>query len=683
MFNPAAPGSISGGRRSPQPLPTVRPLRITTACVIGVLGVTTACDDASTPFTPAPSTTTEAATYISANYDKPAIHPSMVVTATATNGPSMSLGAAPSFSLGADAPSLSLADAPTALPVWESTLGTSLDFEDDDCRYVPLGFTFSLYGKAYAGAYVASNGNVTLNYCNTAYEGSIPQDSAAIVAPATGDWSPVGGEPGNVYYAVVGDAPNRRFVVTWSAVHRYEGSRTNTFQLQLIEGSNSVQFGYKQMAEVLTSMRAGISSGRGQSMTVAQGAALLALQGQARCLAPTSSGTYTLTNQSCALRAPNKAPAATVGGTFAGVEGQVIPFEGGGSDPDGDVLNYAWDFGDGSPVASGAKVSHVYTDNGSYKATLTVTDATGLSSSAHVQVAIANVAPSGTPSAPATVGEGTPIVLAVTNPQDPSSTDRAAGLEYAFDCGNGYGEFRTENTASCPTYDNGVRRVAAKIRDKDGDATEYAAQVVINNVAPRVSSLATATIYSGETYQATQSFTDPGVLDAMWTYVLSWGDSRGPGGSTADQSPIAVAERFFRAGSYSVSLEVTDKDGDTGRGTAYITVLRLPVPVDVRPSAIKLSEQGEAKLPVAILSTATVDVSTVELGTVRLGRSPAVKAAREDLNGDGRTDVLLHFERATLVRNGDVTASTTSLTLTADLADRRQIIGSDAVRVAQ
>lgn len=46
------------------------------------------------------------------------------------------------------------------------------------------------------------------------------------------------------------------------------------------------------------------------------------------------------------------------------------------SDPDGTIVRYSWDFGDGS-VALGQVVSHTYTKSGSFRFTLTVTDNLG------------------------------------------------------------------------------------------------------------------------------------------------------------------------------------------------------------------------------------------------------------------------------------------------------------------
>jgi glucose/arabinose dehydrogenase/PKD repeat protein len=55
-----------------------------------------------------------------------------------------------------------------------------------------------------------------------------------------------------------------------------------------------------------------------------------------------------------------------------------VSFDSAGStDPDGDPLTYTWNFGDGSPPASGATTTHLYSTAGLYTATLTVSDGRG------------------------------------------------------------------------------------------------------------------------------------------------------------------------------------------------------------------------------------------------------------------------------------------------------------------
>src|SRR5574338_842503 len=59
------------------------------------------------------------------------------------------------------------------------------------------------------------------------------------------------------------------------------------------------------------------------------------------------------------------------------------------SDPDpGTVLSYSWNFGDGTPHATGAQVTHIYDAPGPYVATLTVSDGSGGTDSATVNIMV-------------------------------------------------------------------------------------------------------------------------------------------------------------------------------------------------------------------------------------------------------------------------------------------------------
>lgn len=75
----------------------------------------------------------------------------------------------------------------------------------------------------------------------------------------------------------------------------------------------------------------------------------------------------------------NHAPlAAATGSPLAGAGGSLtVSFSGAASsDPDGNALSYAWDFGDGT-AGAGATPSHTYAAAGAYTATLTVSDGLG------------------------------------------------------------------------------------------------------------------------------------------------------------------------------------------------------------------------------------------------------------------------------------------------------------------
>lgn len=92
-------------------------------------------------------------------------------------------------------------------------------------------------------------------------------------------------------------------------------------------------------------------------------------------------GCYLLTD-----RGPKQAPTARASATPSrGLAPLAVEFRGVGSDADGEVVGYAWDFGDGAK-AEGERANHTYSRPGTYTATLTVTDNDGLTGQASVPV---------------------------------------------------------------------------------------------------------------------------------------------------------------------------------------------------------------------------------------------------------------------------------------------------------
>ena len=284
-----------------------------------------------------------------------------------------------------------------------------------------------------------------------------------------------------------------------------------------------------------------------------------------------ATGFFLLRNAS--LRAA--ACSSPAGGPYSGVEGAALAFTG----TSNGAVTYSWNFGDGSAPGSGATPSHVYQDNGVYTVTLTTSDGTS-STTTTTTATIANVAPTATfraaPDLDArvptdTVIEGTSIKLGFSNPVDPSSVDVAAGFQYAYDCGTGYGAVTANPRSACPTIDNGLRTVRAMIRDKDGGVTEYSAVVPVVNQKPHVV-LATAqgsTSPLGAPRAVSGTFTDPGVQDAPWSWTIQWGDGTTSAGTTSTQpGPVSGAHVYTTLGTFKITMFVTDKDGGTGKSNS-------------------------------------------------------------------------------------------------------------------
>ena len=88
-----------------------------------------------------------------------------------------------------------------------------------------------------------------------------------------------------------------------------------------------------------------------------------------------------------------KPPIAAIARDFVTAnEGAVVKFVDASSDPNNDIQTWHWDFGDGT-TSEDQFPDHRYDDNGTYRVTLTVTDSANNADTTHIDVDVANVAP--------------------------------------------------------------------------------------------------------------------------------------------------------------------------------------------------------------------------------------------------------------------------------------------------
>lgn len=142
---------------------------------------------------------------------------------------------------------------------------------------------------------------------------------------------------------------------------------------------------------------------------------------------------------SATISAPvtNLAPIANPGGPYSGQPGVAVAFDGSASsDPNGDTITYAWDFGDGA-MSEGMSPSHVYEGEGTFTVSLTVND--GLldspiaTTTVEIAIPLANRAPTADAGGPYTATTGLALRLDGSASSDPDGDV----LTYAWDFGDG------------------------------------------------------------------------------------------------------------------------------------------------------------------------------------------------------------------------------------------------------
>ena len=128
------------------------------------------------------------------------------------------------------------------------------------------------------------------------------------------------------------------------------------------------------------------------------------------------------------------APISDPGGPYVGTPNTLLVFDGrASSDPDGQIVDYQWDFGDGS-TGAGVQPGHTYPNPGTYQVTLTVRDDKGATGSATVQVEILNTQPPvARPNGPYTGRVGEVVSFSAAGSNDPDG----AIVRFDWDFGDG------------------------------------------------------------------------------------------------------------------------------------------------------------------------------------------------------------------------------------------------------
>ncbi|NIO63389.1 MAG: PKD domain-containing protein, partial [Gammaproteobacteria bacterium] len=231
--------------------------------------------------------------------------------------------------------------------------------------------------------------------------------------------------------------------------------------------------------------------------------------------------------------------------------GETIYFNASASyDPDGSIVSYFWDFGDGAN-ATGVLANYSYVDNGVYTVTLTVTDDRGATSTNNATKTIQNRPPVAlfTESA-SMVYTGESIAF---NGSDSYDSDGTIAT-YFWDFGDG-----TNATSMIVVHsygDDGTYIVTLMVTDDDGaTASANATKTVLNRPPVAVFTESTETAYTDENimFNATSSYDSDG---AIITYFWDFGDGTNTTG-------ITVQHSYAEDGNYTVTLTVTDDDGAT------------------------------------------------------------------------------------------------------------------------
>jgi PKD repeat protein len=261
-------------------------------------------------------------------------------------------------------------------------------------------------------------------------------------------------------------------------------------------------------------------------------------------------------------------------GPYSGTVGAPVSFDGSGStDPDGTIVAYNWEFGDGS-TGTGVSPTHTYGAAGTFTVTLTVTDNAGATDTASTTATIAdvpNAPPVADPNGPYTGTVGVAVTFDGTGSSDPD------GTIVAWDWDFGDGNTGTDVSPTHTYATAGTFTVTLTVTDDEG-ATDSASTTATVSEVPNLPPVAdpngpyTGTVGVAVTFDGTGSSDPDGtIVDYEWDL--------GDGAVATGPTPTHT---YGAAGTFTVTLTVTDDAGatDSASTTATIAAGNLPPVAD-------------------------------------------------------------------------------------------------------
>jgi parallel beta-helix repeat protein len=282
------------------------------------------------------------------------------------------------------------------------------------------------------------------------------------------------------------------------------------------------------------------------------------------------------------------------------------------TDPQGQALTYAFDFGDGTtlPAQSAPTATHVYTSVGTFTAKVTVRNASGLSTptTATVVTTAPAVQP---PAASLTVTPASGAApLALRADASASSDPQGQALSYAFDFGDGTTVPSSATVTADHTYTAaGSYTVTVTVTNASGLSDTTARTVSVTTppppVQPPVASLG-VTLTSGTAPLNVSA--DASASSDPQGQALSYAFDFGDGATVPASTTATAAHTYTAAGSYSLTVTVTNTSGLTATDQKSVTI-SAPPPPDQPPTAslAVTPSSGTAPLQVSADASASRD----------------------------------------------------------------------------
>ena len=230
-------------------------------------------------------------------------------------------------------------------------------------------------------------------------------------------------------------------------------------------------------------------------------------------------------------------------------------------DIDGSIVNYTWDFGDGSK-AYGVIAKHVYEDDGTYSINLTIKDDDGAIAYITKEIVVKNVPP--TADFRFSPEEPTDLDTIIFSDESIDLDGNIVNYTWTFGDGN-------VSHSKNPTHkyaDNGLYLVSLTIKDDDGAIAYISKAILVKNIPPVANfSYEPKNPTDLQTIKFTSNSYD---LDGV---IVNYTWNFGNGNVSYEKN---ATWKYSDDGIYMATLTVVDDDGSSASITIKINVTNVP-----------------------------------------------------------------------------------------------------------
>ena len=332
-----------------------------------------------------------------------------------------------------------------------------------------------------------------------------------------------------------------------------------------------------------------------------------------------------------------------------------ITFSSTSTDPDNDIVNWTWSFGDGS-TSYGENVVHQYGASGGYVVNLTVKDDDSVTDSIEKAVVLVDNQP---PTAAFSYSPTNPTTEDIIQFTDESTDPDGIIMSWIWTFGDG--NTSSGQNPSHQFVESGIYTVSLTVTDDDGANDTVQKTIIVSslNHPPNPPVICGPTSgKAGITYTYNLSSTDPEDDDVY--YYVDWGDNTSSGwiGPYMSGEIITANHSWSQQGSYTIKAKAKDVYGAESNWTMLPITMPLDQPGSQSQPQVNPSPSQQSTPSVSKLVSTTQQPTT---GSTTISSQPSSTTTQQSVTSSTTTTTSTSATKTTTATSTAPASKSTSL----------------------